>query len=80
MGRQGHMDYIKRDSRRKSMSVVVTKVLKGESIDDLIRTGYSVWVNQQWEDKDKMSKGSGGSIKVCCDKDIENKGLVMNSS
>lgn len=37
-------------------------------------------MNQQWEDKDEMSKGSGGNIKLYCDKNTENKGLVMNSS
>lgn len=32
----------RRDSRGNSVSVIVTKVLKGESIDNLIRIGYRI--------------------------------------
>lgn len=35
-GRQVHRDYIRKDSRRKGVSVVDTKVLKGQSIDDFM--------------------------------------------
>lgn len=35
-GRLVHENYIRKDSRRKGLSVVDTKVLKGESIDDFM--------------------------------------------
>ena len=67
--RGGTLGLHRRDFRRKRVRVVVIKLLRGESIDNLIRIGYRMW----WADKDERLKDSEGRIKAYHDKDRGSK-------